>query len=333
MSVGAANASAVPPSQTGTATPSPTAALAAVPPPPSGAAQPAAPAQAAPEAAKPPAEDAAAKAEKARFEALAKRERGLVLKQTTLKQQEEALKAREAELDAKHAAKLSRLDELEKKLARGKLDPLAYLEAAGISYEELTEAKLSGAAPATLQARAARDEVEALRAQLAKDKADLEARQAKERQESEARSRKQAEEEQAETARQLQADVTDYVRDAGEKYELINLYRAHGLVVEQLWTQYRSTGRLPSYDQAAEAVEKRLDEDLQRGTKTKKWLARAAAPETPKPNAPAQHGTLNNDLTASTPSARAPIRSEAERVQRALAAAAQAEAAASARRQ
>lgn len=250
----------------------------------------------------------------ARFAALAKKERALVAREREIKriasESEGKFAQQEAELQ-KLRTETKRLSDLR---TRVKTDPLKALEEElGLSYDAITEAKLNGGKPTGPWA-ATRD----LREEMNNLKQSSEERFTKMQQEStQARER-----EQQEAMQEFRSDCEAFVDGNADSFPLISALGAKGLVAQQIEYEYSQSGKRLSYQAAAEAVEKQLDENIEKGQQARaKKLAAKTPAETPEPGKQtqaAQQRTLSNDLTPSTTGRQ--ILSEAERVRRAVAA-------------
>lgn len=134
------------------------------------------------------------------------------------------------------------------------------------------------------------------------------------------------------TLAEFRQEVQDFVKapENQEKYELVNLHEATEVVlatIEEHFQRTKKAGKpqIMSITQACDLVEKYLEDQVERSTKTKKFSARVSpqpAPKTgangeakPTENVPPR--TINNNLTSSAHGAR-PLSRE-ERIARARA--------------
>lgn len=222
----------------------------------------------------------------ARFAALSKRERQIL-------DREKAIKAREA--DTEYQSYMS-----SKKNA--KENPLAYLQTAGLSYEELTNyliSQVDSTKPLT-----ADDKIAALEKRIEEDK--------------QARVREAQEKEQADlqaAVDQYKTNIKDHIDSDKDKYELIHANDGHDLVFEVALAHWENTGgakggEVMAYDKAAEAVEAYLEQQVRdKILKTKKFAP--AEPEAKKDGVPGQKltvpsPTLTNRNTVTAPSLNSP---------------------------
>lgn len=253
-----------------------------------------------------------------RFAMLQRRERELNEKRSAIKTAEDRVSK------AEQAAR-----EAQDRLSRLKADPDGVLsEVLGPNYYDvLTETKLSGGKPPPdVGLKALEEKIEArFRAEAeARDRAEKERLAALEAQ------RTQIAEQQRQQVEAWRTATVDFVKGAGEQYELTNLYGAADEVPALIEGQYQRTGRILTREEAADLVEKHLEEMLQKATASKKYREKYAgkAPEAVAtgsvPSAQTRTPTLSNNLTASTASstttANGPL-SDEERFRRAIAAA------------
>lgn len=123
----------------------------------------------------------------------------------------------------------------------------------------------------------------------------------------------------------FQDDTKTFVDSKPDEYELINLHGAHASVVAVIEKTYADTGRVLEAKEAADQVEKYLEEQIQKSLETKKWKSKAklppAVPGAEKRPESAQPRTLTNAHGAvSTPPPPSGPSTEAERMARAIAA-------------
>lgn len=182
----------------------------------------------------------------ARFAALARRERQIL-------ERERALKGREGKYQS-----------FEKILENPKNDPLAYLQAGGLSYEEITNhliSKIDSNKPLTadekiaaLERRIEEKDQAAIASQKEREQADLQA-----------------------AVDQYKTNIIEHIGSNADKYELIMANEAQDLVFEvalQHWEQTggEKGGQVMSYDAASEAVENYLEQQIRdKILKTKKF--------------------------------------------------------------
>jgi len=205
------------------------------------------------------------------------------------------------------------------KAARSARDPLAAMRALGLSEDDVTTALVNRGQPATPE-----QEVKRLARELDAHKADLTAKE-----------QRAAEQAQRDRAAQLERETqafrdrtAKHVEANAEKYELINAEGAQAQVAARIEAHYKSTydadtgqGELLTADQAAEMVEKEIEERLAKATATKKWQAKFAKPaeNALSKSAPAAPRRTIAELTSTTAAASPPKgRTREERIARAM---------------
>lgn len=243
--------------------------------------RPAEPPSAAPAAAKPDEKkpDDAPLSDKAKwFATMAKKEQARV-------QREQALKAREKAIADKEKA----VQEREAKLAGAKGAPLEALKAAGLTYDDVTNAQLNDGKPsAELIAQQARDEIAALRAELAKrDEAQT------------AEATTQAQQAKEAARKEFYAEAQSFAERAGDTYELLNVFKPYHLVAQAIEAEHQKSGKVLTYAEAAQKVEDALRAELEKGVQTKWFQSRSQTKPEAQPAKP--RATISNDLTAATP--------------------------------
>lgn len=238
-----------------------------------------------------------------KFAALAQRERMAVQKMQEAKARELEFAERERKMKEREAW----LDQVES-------SPLEALKAKGWSYEDITNAALSGVKDLTPEMR-----VKKLESQVeARFKAQEEAEKA--RIEVETQRLNQAREQ---AMQEFKEQTHAFIESNADKYELTNLYGQADLVIATIESHYEKTQKegkpkVLSQAEAADLVEKYLEAELDKATKTKKFQARTAAPV-----APGKEPTTTRTISAAQPSTMkptgGPARTEEERLARALA--------------
>lgn len=218
-----------------------------------------------------------------KFLAAAKKERELLEK-------EREYKTRQASLEA-------RLKELEEQDRLAKEDPLKYLEKRGIDYNDLTKQMLEGKVPETHYIRQMRSEVEALKAQLAKDKESAES------------ARKEA------AVMNFKKELTQHIHANESKFPLVGALKGEETVYNVIDQHFNETGEILSHEDAATmaegyfkkqfveaiqkpAVKELLLKELGLSSETKlNATPNKAAPQNTKP----QSVTLTNHLSQDVP--------------------------------
>lgn len=234
-----------------------------------------------PETATPPAQEQASPEKEAakpeqdlkfasKFAALSKKERDLLKKSQEIK------------------AKESQLQEWERLKGNAKTDVDATLKALGLDYDTVTEFYLNGGAPKK------ESDVEVIKKKLT----EIEQRDEQRKKEAE----------QAKLQEQLanfQNEQVGFVKKHAEKYELINVFDAHDLVFQVTQEYYESKGTVPTHEEAANLVEKYLEQTLEKLPQVKKaqrYFAPKTEPEKQNQDKPVQKTqTLTNNLAQNVP--------------------------------
>lgn len=230
----------------------------------------------------------------------------LARKEAELHRQREAVKAEKAAIEEAHRQVVA----FEEARHAAKRDPIAALQALGISYDDLTEHVLNGNKPtASAEVAALREELEALR---------VEQEAARAKAEEAAAARLAAEH--AAVIEEARSEAVAFVESNSTRYELTTINGAATLVPQVREQHFARTGKLLTVEQAADLVEKHFESLADRIATARKVQAKAA-PTAPAPAAtpPAERRTLSNSLTASTSSAPPKARTEADRIRAALA--------------
>lgn len=179
-----------------------------------------------------------------------------------LTRKERAIKQREAELDARLAKMEAEAAERNKKYEgydqlgqRIKNEPLKVLEENGITLEQLSEILLNDGklTPEQQIARLKEEmtggfksELEQLKAQLAEKEAAAE------------------EQKYASIIEGFKEEISDFVTETPETYELINANESVDLVYEVIEEHHKETGRVLSIKEAADQVEAYLEEEIKK---------------------------------------------------------------------
>jgi hypothetical protein len=266
-----------------------------------GAAEAEVPVAEAPVAAPEPAPEQPKERNSERFAALARKEAEVYRKQQAVRQQQ-------AEI-ARQAEEVKAFRDLQRQAA---LNPLEALKALGLSYEQITEYMMNDNKPTpSLEVVSLRQELEEFKKQ---SQAERDA------------ARKQAQElaakEQQQIIEQFRGEVSEYVKQHSETYELTALYGADNLVYQVIEEAFNQSGKVLAIPEAAKMVEEHLEELAQQAQRTKKFAAKqsvtspqaSVAASAPKPGP-----TLSNSLSAVATGSPQRPRTEAERVAAALA--------------
>jgi uncharacterized membrane-anchored protein YhcB (DUF1043 family) len=305
---------AVPPSSPA----SPAAAVVAVPPVDPKAALPKAaePATPPPTKAEPPKE-----APGVAFARLAKAERARVEKEQAFKREMESERAKLASERAEIQKALDEAKAIREAEAKAKSDPVGYLEKlyGADWYEKFTEMKLAGGKThPDLAVRAVKEEVEGQIAALRREQEEARKREAEERQKAADAEKTRIEAERAEVLQRFRAETAEFVKAHAEDYELTNLYEQHDLVAEVIEAHFAETKRVLSQKEAADLVEKHLEEQVEKAAKAKKLASKFAPP--PKAEEPPKPAPTLSNGAAAAPSFLGSPKTEEERLARAMAA-------------
>lgn len=189
-----------------------------------------------------------------------------------------------------------------------KRNPMAYLEAAGLSYDDLTNFITSGnQLTPELKTKA---EIDEARAEARKAAEGLEAYkkfQAEEQTKAAAARKQAAEQEFERRHRRFIGSTIAFVAANAVQYELTNLHGAQAEVPKLIEAVYARSKKLLTREQAAEQIENYFVEQTEKALNSKKWqslqAAKAAPPAkkngaSPPPAEAPQRQTLSNDLTA-----------------------------------
>jgi hypothetical protein len=253
-----------------------------------------------------PKQDASAQ----RFAALAKRERAIVKKQEEWKSQQSEWESFKKEREEWKAAR-AKDAEVE---ALKRTSPLKWLEAQGITYNDLTAAALAGGKPPPdMAVREIKEEFESYKAQqerMRKEAADAE------------KARQQAEYDRV--VEEFKAEVNQFIDGKKEEYELITLHAATPVVYATIEEHFANTKKVLSIKDASDLVEKWLEDQVAKSLETKKLKAKvspttAKEPDKKLDNGTAQPRTITNTMATSTPSM-LPAQTEQDRMKRAMAA-------------
>ena len=254
----------------------------------------AAPAPAAPEPPKERASD--------RFAVLARKEQEVFRKAQAVRQQQAELARQAEEIRAFEAAK---------KTAR--LNPLEALKQLGLTYDDVAQYVLNDNTPTPdAQVQSVREELEAFK------------RQAREEQERLTRQqREMAAQEQAAIVEQFREEVSDYISQHSETYELTSLYNGASLVSDVIEEHFKMAGKLLTIPEAAKLVEEHYEDLARKAQATKKFAATQqrvdSAQAQTQASAPKMGPTLTNSLTTGVAGSPQRPRTDEDRVKAALA--------------
>lgn len=237
-----------------------------------------------------------------RFAFLARKEKAIVQERARLKAEGETLAKQRQEYESVRQRQASYAQN-----PLNVLDDLA--QVLGVdrkqAYEMLTSGILSDGKPTPeLVAAQSRAETEKLRAEIEKLRKDQVERDQKNNETAQARA-----------IEAYKSEIQDYLGQHAEEFELITtLGQYEEVVYETAEALYQQAGKVPTIKEAAEKVEKFLEEQAEKVSKTKKLAARLAQKPKEEPK------TLTNALTSAPSVLGGAPKSESDRIARALAA-------------
>jgi hypothetical protein len=245
-----------------------------------------------------------------KFAALAKKERVARMQAGQVKKQREELAERERKI-----AERERLWDEEFKAS-----PLEALKRRGIAYDDITKAALNdGKFDPSTEVKSVKEEI----ARLRQEQADKE----KKAQETQAEAQKRME---TEAVERFQNSIAEHITTNKDKFELVALYDAKGLVFQTIEEHFARTNqagapKIMSVDEACEQVEKYLESEVERmATSSKKFQSKYSAikakEEAQTKNPPKTTTTLTNVVSTSASPSLLPKATEEDRIKRALAA-------------
>lgn len=260
------------------------------------------------------------KAEKPKDDFLAPKFAALTRKEKQIREYERSLRAKEAELQSKFAeyeSKSKATQESESQLlASLKKNPLKFMAEHGLTYEQLTEMQLNEQNPTpAMEMQKLREE---LREELLKEiggvKETLKEKEEREAKEQFAR---------AESA--YKSELSDFVKNNAETYELILANDAFELMYETAHAYYQQSvkdyeaglikaPKVPSHEELAKAVEAHLEEQIEGIAKLKKVQSKFSnlKPAEPKQPQTQTAPTLSNTLASEVPKPGSKLMSDEE---------------------
>jgi hypothetical protein len=238
-----------------------------------------------------------------RFAMLARKEQDLLRKQQAVKQQQAVL--------ARQAEEIRQFESLRKQAT---LNPLDALKSLGLTYEQITEYVLNDNKPTpNAEVQALRSEIEEYKIQARREQEEILKQQ-----------RAMQEQEQQAIINNFREEVTDYVSQHSDTYELTNLYGGANLVYGLIEEHFTQTGKIMELPEAAKLVEEHYEDLARKAQQAKKFAATrqevAQAQGQAAAAAPKLGPTLTNNLSASVAAAGPKSqRSDADRIAAALA--------------
>lgn len=223
-----------------------------------------------------------------KFAALSRKEKAIKAQEQQFRQQQSEMQKMLADLKSENERIKAEYSGYKTNV---KQKPLQTLEEEGLTFEQLTQMQLNEQNPTTemlmKQMRSElesgyKSELEALKKQLADDKL------------------KAQTDAETSTITNFKKQIGELVTAQSDKYELINLNNAVDTVYEVVEKYYETEGKLLSVEEAADYVEKHLEDEANKIFKAKKFAARALAPK-PTPSEKSNSVTLSNQLSAEVP--------------------------------
>lgn len=239
--------------------------------------------------------------EKAKFSELVKKERMIFHRN-----QQVASKAKEVE------AKEKAVSDREAKLAAAQSNPVEALKLLGWTYDQITQYIVNNQqTPPDKHVADIRNELSDFKKQAAEEK-----RLAAEAAQAQAQAQTQ------EVIENFKQNLNEYIDTNKDKYELVSLHEAQAVVYETIEQHYEKTKKVMTMEEASDLVEKYLEDQIDRSTKTKK-LASKYQPPPPteeKKVEKTEPRTLTNAMNSGSSPGMLPAKNESDRLQRALAA-------------
>ncbi len=237
------------------------------------------------------------------FAALARKEKSIVKARQEIAAQKAEFE-REKASAAKEREEFTRWKQLKD---NAKLDPDAYLSEAGLSYGSLTERNLKGGVDPNAI-------LEKTTQKLSEFEKKLQEKEEKAAEEQKTRAQQDYET----NVKKFVEGIYDFVEQDKENFELIKLNNQQNLIWEVIQAGY-SRGQELTVKQAAEKVETYMTEQIEKALSAKKFqgkYSKVVKEEEPvKPGSP----TLTNNATSTTPSTKARMLTEQERIANAMA--------------
>lgn len=214
-------------------------------------------------------------------------------KEKALKQQEVQLKSQASQFEATQRELADIKRQFESYKLSLKNEPFKVLqEDAGLDYEALTNIQMNEQNPTPeMQIKRLRQEMESgFKAEIAELKKALADKDDKQQKDTEER-----------FVTNYKSQINDVVAQNGEKYELININEAQSLVFEVAEEFYKTEGRVLSIEEAADYVERHLEDEAKRQLQAKKLgFIKTAKPQSDVSDK-SPSVTLSNNLQAELP--------------------------------
>lgn len=219
-----------------------------------------------------------------KFAAIARREKEFLDQQNQQRAQFQA----ERDQFEQQKSKLAHWENAEKALRN---DPLGFLQARGITYEQLTQMALepnSYRPPAPDNS----DQISKLQQQI--EQQNEERRKEREQREQEEQDRKAQQQ-----LDEYQQTINNHVSSGAEKYELIQHMNAQKDVLDLTVEYYQNTGQLIPVDRACQMVEEKLEKQARTFLGAKKFAQQQ--PTSPPPTSPSAPAPTSQSVTKTDP--------------------------------
>jgi len=202
-----------------------------------------------------------------KFAALSRKEKALRAREAEMEQRYQDLEAKFKALEEQSQPKEPEEEPIDRLLRK---NPLKALEKYGWDYNKLTQMQLEdGNLPTDIQMQIMREELE--------NKYEDELKKLREEIETDKQSRE--EEKYNQVINNFMNELTDFVSEGGDDYELIRANDAIELVYDVIEEHYNSSGRILDKKEAADQVEAYLQEELQKVLKSSKKLGSLLQPK------------------------------------------------------
>ena len=183
--------------------------------------------------------------------------------------------------------KYGKVVEYEKAIAEARKNPIKFLEAAGLSYQQITDYILNDGKP-TIE-----NQLEELRLKYETDAANRQ----KEKEESELQKKSQDDKHYQEIIDNHKKQIVAFLDGNRDVYELCAVNGASEDIFEVIEEYYKANNEVLSIDKAAEAVEKYLESEAEKVFSTKKFQSKRLPQENgQKTTAPGVSKTITNNV-------------------------------------
>lgn len=166
-----------------------------------------------------------------------------------------------------------------------KSDPLAFMQKYGITYNDLTRLVLNDNKPTPdMEVKSVKEEMDKLRKEIAQKEADAQKQQFES------------------TISSFKTEIKSFVESAKDTFELLTMQDAPEEIVYNVISEhFNKTQKILTHKEAAEHVEKYLEDEARKYLSVKKFQAKT--PEAPKTEATPKttSATLTNNMDANAP--------------------------------